>query len=567
MTINTGHFTVTNGAVGQTLGSLSNTGSLTIGPASTLTVNGNFTQSDFASITIGIGGASSGNQYGQLAITGAATLAGSVNASLASGFSPSVGTSFPIVTYASETGGNSLTFTGLSSGATSVLQPVIGPTSIALNTAASTANLVVQPFSVAVNAVAGQELTVTYQVDNESNNAATGTWTDSVYLSTQMTLNSSSVLLGRVQQSGVAAGGKYTQSVTAPVPGLAPDNYYVIVLADSQGLVPELNRTNTELHSTYPVQVTLPVLTLASPISRTIASGQSLYYQISLSAGQDVSISANFAALQGGELYVGYQSIPSSSTNLVSSTSPTQTTQQVVIPDTQAGMYDILLVGDTGSGAGQPFTLSAKTLPLQVTSASPSQAGNSGTTTLTIQGAEFTSGTTVTLTPHGGGTAIAASHVTFQGSTTLFAQFNLTGTAPGSYDVIVTSGGQHATDPAAFTVASTAKPGHISYNLSVPSISRPGRVAYLTLTYSNDGGSDAPAPLFVVSVTSNNATIGLPGETTLLWDERPDPRHRTIRTGRQPSSRIPGHDSNPVRIDDPHTGCLDQLWLAGAHGR
>lgn len=57
MTINTGHFTVTNGAVGQTLGSLSNTGSLTIGPASTLTVNGNFTQSDFASITIGIGGA------------------------------------------------------------------------------------------------------------------------------------------------------------------------------------------------------------------------------------------------------------------------------------------------------------------------------------------------------------------------------------------------------------------------------------------------------------------------------------------------------------------------------
>ena len=66
---------------------------------------------------------------------------------------------------------------------------------------------------------------------------------------------------------------------------------------------------------------------------------------------------------------------------------------------------------------------------------SPNQAGNSGTTTVTIQGAEFTAGTTVSLVPHGGGTAIAATQVTFQASTTLFAQFNLAGAAAGSYDV------------------------------------------------------------------------------------------------------------------------------------
>jgi len=109
-----------------------------------------------------------------------------------------------------------------------------------------------------------------------------------------------------------------------------PDNDYVIVLADSLGLVPELNRTSTELASTSPVQVTVPTLALGSQISGTIKSGQSLYYQLNLSAGQDVAISANFAALYGGELYVGYQSIPTTSTNLASSTSPTQTTQQVV---------------------------------------------------------------------------------------------------------------------------------------------------------------------------------------------------------------------------------------------
>ena len=100
----------------------------------------------------------------------------------------------------------------MNSGALSILQPVVGPTNIVLSTVTSPANLVVQPFSVAANAVAGQNLTVTYQVDNESSNAAHGTWTDSVYLSTQPTLNSSSVLLGRVQHTGgVAANGQYTR--------------------------------------------------------------------------------------------------------------------------------------------------------------------------------------------------------------------------------------------------------------------------------------------------------------------------------------------------------------------
>ncbi len=511
---NSGGFSVTNGATFSTTGGLNNTGGLTIGAGSTLTVNGKYAQGTAASLTIGIGGASSGNEYGQLNVTGAATLAGSVNASMASGFTPTAGNSYPIVTYASETGANSLSFTGVNSGSLSIFQPVVGQTSIVLNTTVSPANLVVQPFTVPANAVVGQNLTVTYQVDNQSDNAVTGTWTDSVYLSTQTTLNSSSVLLGRVQQTGVAADGQYSQTVTAPVPGLVPDDYYVIVLADSLGLVPELNRASTELASTSPVQVTLPTLALASPISGTIASGQSLYYQLTLSAGQDVAISANFAALQGGELYVGYQSIPSSSTNLVSSTSPTQTTQQVVIPDTQAGTYDILVQGDTGSGTGASFTLSAQTLPLQVASVGPNQAGDSGTTTLTIQGAEFTAGTTVSLVPHGGGTAIMANQVTFQSSTTFFAQFNLAGAAPGSYDVDVTSGVQKATDPSSFTVTSSATPGHVTYNLSIPSISRPGRIAYLSLSYGNSGGSDALAPLFVLSVTSGNATIGLPGETS-----------------------------------------------------
>ena len=67
-------------------------------------MTGNYTEGSSASLTVGIGGAASGNEYGQLNVNGSATLAGSVNATTDSGFTPSAGDSFPIVNYASETG-------------------------------------------------------------------------------------------------------------------------------------------------------------------------------------------------------------------------------------------------------------------------------------------------------------------------------------------------------------------------------------------------------------------------------------------------------------------------------
>ncbi len=194
---NSGSLSLSGGADVSTTGNLSNTGSLTIVAGSTLSVAGNFTQGSSGSITIGLGGASVGNEYGQLAITGTAALAGSVNATPASGFLPAAGVSFPIIAYASQTGGSSLSFAGVNSGALAVLEPHIGTTGITLSTVTAPSNLVAQPFTVAANAVVGQGLAVTYQVDNESVNSASGTWTDSVYFSTQPTLNSSSVLLGR----------------------------------------------------------------------------------------------------------------------------------------------------------------------------------------------------------------------------------------------------------------------------------------------------------------------------------------------------------------------------------
>ena len=167
----------------------------------------------------------------------------------------------------------------------------------------------------------------------------------------------------------------------------------MIAEIDSKGLVPDVNRANNVAASSNPINVALPSAPLGQTVSGTIANGQDVYYQITVPAGQDLAINASFAALQGGELYVGYQSVP--------------TIEHV------PGFFDLANTDHTaGRHSRHPgrdvlhpapgrhrldrrpavHAVRPQSLPLQVTGVSPAQAGNSGTTTLTIQGAEFTAG-------------------------------------------------------------------------------------------------------------------------------------------------------------------------------
>src|SRR5207253_6719188 len=53
-----------------------------------LTISGNYTQNAGGSLNIEIGGLTVGTQYDQLVVTGNATLAGTLNATLINGFTP-----------------------------------------------------------------------------------------------------------------------------------------------------------------------------------------------------------------------------------------------------------------------------------------------------------------------------------------------------------------------------------------------------------------------------------------------------------------------------------------------
>jgi uncharacterized repeat protein (TIGR03803 family) len=99
-----------------TVGALTNKGSLVLGPGSTLTVSGSFTQTSTGSLTTEVGGPKSAPTFGQVfSTTGTVSLAGSLDAT--STVVPAVGDSFTIL----ENKGNSAirgSFAGLAEGAT-----------------------------------------------------------------------------------------------------------------------------------------------------------------------------------------------------------------------------------------------------------------------------------------------------------------------------------------------------------------------------------------------------------------------------------------------------------------
>ena len=70
----------------------------------TLTVSGDYTQESNGALDIGIGGTTAGSQFGQLNVSGQASLDGALNLGLLNGYMPAIGDSYEIMNFGSVTG-------------------------------------------------------------------------------------------------------------------------------------------------------------------------------------------------------------------------------------------------------------------------------------------------------------------------------------------------------------------------------------------------------------------------------------------------------------------------------
>jgi hypothetical protein len=102
------------------------TNAATISPGDgvdTLTITGDYTQTAAGALDVAVGGHGQSGPFSQLAISGTATLAGTLNVSFTSGFTPDPGDDYPVLTFHSKSGDFS-TETGLAVSGTLSLSPV-----------------------------------------------------------------------------------------------------------------------------------------------------------------------------------------------------------------------------------------------------------------------------------------------------------------------------------------------------------------------------------------------------------------------------------------------------------
>ena len=536
-----------------------------------LTVHGNFAQSAPGALDDQIGGTPGSGLFGKMAVSGSATLGGLFNLSLVNGFTPVVGQSFPVLSFGSETGN----FASLS-GLKSVLSESLTSTSLGL-VAASAADLSIGNVTGPTGGTAGQSITVSWQVTDSSSQAASGSWQDSVYLSSTPTITSSSILLGSTAHTaGLGAGSSYNASLTANLPAVLPGTYYLLVQADSLNQSPDSNRTNNTVAAAALIAVSLPSLTLGTPLAGSFTAaaaepvlpGERADRRLAgRDAGQRRRLGRHGLVREPGDFAHALQ--------LPVRGQRRQRAEPDVDGAANAGRNDVLRAcrKHLGAAATSGFTLSAtQTSAVSISSISATTGGNTGNITLEIDGTNFKTSATASLKL--GGATINAASVEFVSSSQLFATFNLSGAGVGAYTLSVQQDGQTASAGSAFNVVA-APIASLAISLSVPAAIRPAHSGTIVISYTNTSDNDIVAPLLEVTFTNSATTFSTPDDpnnfvsSAQLLAVAPSGPAGIVRPGQSGSLTLTmlssdtiNHDQIPIQVSQLTGGQTDRLGCA-----
>ncbi len=261
------------GATATTAGALTNNGTLTLD--GTLNVGGSYSQSSNASLDEQIGGAQAG-QFGLLAVTGAATLAGGLGVAIINGYVPAQGASTSFLTAQSVAGSFSSVVNTVPGSIYAFSANYSAPTAVSIVvTAVPFTDLVVSQLQGPSQLVDGLQGPVSWTVTNQGNTATSAVWHDALYLSADGLIDANAVLLATAAEGSTSLGSNssYTASPSFTVPiGTSPGSYWLIVDANYDQAQTESNYANNTRSVSVQVLPPQPDL-LVTGLSTTPASG------------------------------------------------------------------------------------------------------------------------------------------------------------------------------------------------------------------------------------------------------------------------------------------------------
>jgi hypothetical protein len=451
--------------------SFTNNGTLSIetGAAASLAISGTYTQSSTGSLNVELGGTSAGTTYDQLAVSGSASLAGTLAVSIINGFSTSRGNTFSVLTSASNTGSFS-TYNGLSLGNGVILRPSQSATTVTLT--ASAPSILNATTGTPQSAVVGTSFTTALQatVEDQSGNllagvvvtfAAPGTGASGTFAGNLTSVTATTNSLGVATAPAFTAGttvGSYL--VTASVSGISTPASYS--LKNTVGAVTSITAT------------------AGSPQSATvgIAFATALQATVDDPYGNPISgLTVTFAAPSSGVggSFTGNKTSVTATTNALGvATAPTFTA------NTTIGSYTVTA---SVSGVSTPASYSLT----NTVGAAASITASAGTPQSTVVGTPFATAFQAIVDDQNGN-PISGLTITFAAPAS-----GSSGNFSGSRTITETTNAMGVATAPSFTAGTTV--GSYSVTASVSGVSLP---ASYSLTDS------------VGTVTSVSATAGTP---------------------------------------------------------
>ncbi|MCA3160380.1 MAG: S8 family serine peptidase [Burkholderiales bacterium] len=341
---------------------------------------------------------------------------------------------------------------------------------------------------------------ISYTVKNNGpDNIARRTWHDRVFLSTDAVLDIGDTQLATVRQDrALGAGASYTAEVTAPLQGITPGTYYVIVAADFAKSLNETNESNNALAAEPPLAATMPALGYGATATASLPqSGALLYYRLEVPAGDAFRVTLDGTGTDGAAaLYVAFNRIPKPGNADHSGVVGYTLDQTIVVPQTQAGTYFIAIRGEA-LRQDTPFTLSVQKMDFAVTATSVEVLGNTGPATLRIHGALFDASTRFFL--KGPDDVVVEGRVRqMTNAGEAVATFFLEDAPVGSYQLVALKGQQTA-DFAKTIQVKKDFAGKVVADFNGPAALLNGSSPSVNFGYSNAGGADLMAPLFILT--------------------------------------------------------------------
>lgn len=366
------------------------------------------------------------------------------------------------------------------------------------------AELIVSSVSAPGTIKAGEEITISYKIENVGEYPAMANLHDVIYLSKNNQWDLEDVMVGVVEGNvTIDAGGSITRNAKGRITNMPEGNYYVIVKTNSTQSVAEQNTDNNVGVTKSSTRLSFSTINLGS----TSSFSTSGYYKLNIPSGYEgktVGFYLEHPSEAAAGLYAAYEHVPSTAKYDFASSALEETQQEVLIPNVQVGNYYILaqdnaaLVNTTGNVfylddssqqiASTDMTLSVKDIEFGATTLSINQGGNGGWVSTDINGALFDSIMDFRLKMEE--EVIPAEVVTYNGMTKTRVTFNLNNAETGSYDVVSElPDGTQATLPNGFRVI----PGtnvNLGIKLDVPSVVRVGNYAPFSISYANGGNTD-----------------------------------------------------------------------------